>query len=293
MIQINYSNIFVCPECRTNLQQINNQLKCSVCNRIYIIDEDIPILLPQKSKENKYDMDYIEHYQKDAEIFDYFEQRICKATEHDERRLREYIISLVPENSKNILDVGSGSAWVAASFPNKQVFSFDIALRNVKVALKLVQRKNHLGVVGDALNPPFALSSFDCIIASEIIEHIVSPEDFISSLIPLLKPGGMLIISTPYKEVIHYSQCIHCNRLTPKNAHLHSFDEQKLTSLYDRKKLKDIKYYIFGNKALTVLRTHVFLNFLPFTLWKIIDRISNFILKKQSHIIVLYVKDEK
>jgi 2-polyprenyl-3-methyl-5-hydroxy-6-metoxy-1,4-benzoquinol methylase len=293
MEQINYSNFFVCPECRTNLQRINNQLKCGVCSRICKIDEGVPLLLPQGHKANKYDMDYIEHYQKDAEIFDYFEQRICKATEHDERRLREYIISLVPKNSKNILDVGSGSAWVAVSFPNKQVFSLDISLKNVKEALKQEQRKNHFGVVGDALNPPFALLSFDCIIASEIIEHIVSPGDFISNLIPLLKPGGMLIISTPYKEVIHYSQCIHCNRLTPKNAHLHSFDEKKLISLYDRKKLKDIQYYIFGNKALTVLRTHVFLKCIPFPLWKIIDRISNFILKKQAHIIALYIKKEK
>jgi hypothetical protein len=40
------------------------------------------------------DFNYIEHYKKDAAEFDYFEER-KGATAHDERRVREFIISTV------------------------------------------------------------------------------------------------------------------------------------------------------------------------------------------------------
>ena len=62
---------------------------------------------------------YIEHYKIDAEEFDYFEER-TGATEDDERRVREYILSRISEKDNTILDVGSGSAWVAKYFENKK-----------------------------------------------------------------------------------------------------------------------------------------------------------------------------
>ncbi|MBK6678888.1 MAG: hypothetical protein IPG53_02180 [Ignavibacteriales bacterium] len=51
----------------------------------------------------KADFNYIEHYKNDAEQFDYFETR-SGATAHDERRLREYIISEI--------DVKKGGFWM-------------------------------------------------------------------------------------------------------------------------------------------------------------------------------------
>ncbi len=58
---------------------------------------------------------YIDHYKKDAVEFDYFEER-KGATAHDERRVREYIISKIPKSVNSILDVGCGKGWVAKEF---------------------------------------------------------------------------------------------------------------------------------------------------------------------------------
>ncbi len=63
--------------------------------------------------------DYLTHYKTDAEEFDYFEKRIGPA-EHEERRVREVLISQVPKNVKTILDVGCGSGWVAKEFLKKK-----------------------------------------------------------------------------------------------------------------------------------------------------------------------------
>jgi hypothetical protein len=46
----------------------------------------------------------------------------------------------------------------------------------------------------------------------------------------VVRPGGRVLISTPYRERIRYVLCIHCNQPTPIHAHLNSFDEHRLAS---------------------------------------------------------------
>lgn len=234
---------------------------------------------------------YIEHYKKDAEEFDYFEER-KGATGHDECRVREYIISKVPKNVNSILDVGCGKGWVAKEFLPKgiKVFSLDISITNPAIINKLHSSKNHFGITADSFNLPFNNESFDCVIASEIIEHVVDPTGFAKELFRVVKKGGSLIITTPYKEKLIYYLCIHCNQKTPANAHLHSFDEMKLESLYSEKDLGSFKYETFGNKLLINLRTYVLLQFFPLWLWKIKDKFANLIYKKPVHIICVYKK---
>ena len=236
---------------------------------------------------------YIEHYKLDAEEFDYFEEK-NGATGHDHRRVHEYIISKVPVTSKSILDVGCGSAWVAKHFLKQHtaVYSLDLSFTNPYKAVRKYPSKNHSGITADSYSLPFKTNSFDCIIASEIIEHVIYPDKFINELFRVLKPGGSLVISTPYKEKITYYLCIHCNQLTPLHSHIHSFDEEKLQLLYNGKDLEKFYFKTFGNKILIFLRTYVVLQFMPFVLWKLIDRITNLLYNSSAHIICIYTKKE-
>jgi SAM-dependent methyltransferase len=236
-------------------------------------------------------MDYIGHYKKDAEEFDYFEERFG-ATEDDEKRLREYIISEIRLHSDIVLDAGCGSAWLASYLlpENKTVISTDLALTNVKKALEIYPYNKHYGVVCDSLNLPFKEGSFNSVVAAEIIEHVVNPENFVTGLFNCVRPNGMLLVSTPYKEVLRYTLCIHCNQKTPIHAHLHSFDEFVLTGLGRSIATKRIDYSTFGNKYLIFLRTYAILRFLPFKAWKFVDNIFNKILGKPVHIITKYLK---
>jgi len=236
------------------------------------------------------DFNYIKHYGRDAFEFDYFEER-TKATAHEERRVREYLISKVPHYVNSILDVGCGRAWVAEKYlkKNVNVFSLDISVTNPSKALKKYPGKNHFGIVADSFTLPFPDESFDCVIASEIIEHVIDPERFVKELLRVLKMSSILIISTPYKEKIQYYLCIHCNKPTPVHSHLHSFDEKKLKS-YSKNYTSEFSYYTFGNKALTYFLTYIFLKFFPFSLWKLVDRFANLIYNKPLHIIAVYQK---
>ena len=49
--------------------------------------------------------------------------------------------------------------------------------------------------IGEAL--PFGESLFDCIILSEVVEHLEAPEVSIREAVRVLCPGGRLLITTP------------------------------------------------------------------------------------------------
>ncbi len=236
-------------------------------------------------------MNYVDHYKKDAEEFDYFEPR-SGATLADEKRLREYIISKIPSSPSFILDSGCGSAWGASELLPKghTVVSTDISFVNVSKAVEKYQSGRHFGVVCDSLRLPFKDNAFETVIASEIIEHTTDPENFVHSLLRTAKQNGKLIVTTPYKEKIQYTLCVHCNQKTPLHAHLHSFDENILTGFGKKAGAEKIEFSIFGNKHLIFLRTYVILKYLPFALWKITDKLFTKLLGKPVHILLEYYK---
>lgn len=234
---------------------------------------------------------YSRHYNIDAEKFNYFGERYG-ATAHDEKRVHQFIISQIPKETESILDVGCGSAWVAEYFTklNKKVISLDISKVNPLKALNKFPSKNHFGITADSYLLPFYDNSFDCIIASEIIEHTLYPDKFIEELLRVLKPGHKLLVSTPYKEIIRYTLCIHCNEQTPMHAHLHSFDELMLGSFYNKRQ-DSFSWITFGNKGLIFLRTYKLLKYFSFPLWKIIDKLTNLIYNIPAHILAIYKKE--
>lgn len=52
-------------------------------------------------------------------------------------------------------------------------------------------------VTGDALALPYADGEFDCVIASEILEHVPADDRAIDELVRVLKPGGLLAVTVP------------------------------------------------------------------------------------------------
>ena len=59
-------------------------------------------------------------------------------------------------------------------------------------------------LTGDASRPPFRASSFDCILLSEVLEHLIDPPQTLAACHDLLAYGGILIISTPSRHNLNY-----------------------------------------------------------------------------------------
>jgi len=76
-------------------------------------------------------------------------------------------------------------------------------------AKKRLQERNNCPqasfCVGDAIHAPFRPGTFDGILMTEVLEHLLDPENGIRSCQFLLKEGGMLIVSTPSLHDLGYS----------------------------------------------------------------------------------------
>jgi 2-polyprenyl-3-methyl-5-hydroxy-6-metoxy-1,4-benzoquinol methylase len=262
----------------------SNTYKCSGSSSSYPVVGSVPqILIDDQSfvrskihKENNSIFNYIDHYQKDAILYDYSESQLPGVTRYELRRLRESIIMEVTSNMLVVLDVGCGNGWVSKRLipKGKKVISMDISSINPANSVRDLPHENHAGLVADVFNIPIKDNSIDCIIASEVLEHVSDPQMFIVKLVKLLKDKGKLIITTPYNEKLEYFLCVHCNRPTPKSAHLHSFNEHNIELIIPHEGVK-WSYKRFANNSLLRMRSHIFLKFLSFRLWILVDTLFN------------------
>lgn len=235
---------------------------------------------------------YHEHYERDAQVFDYYQAPADPATVHENRRLHEAILRELPDSARVVLDVGCGNAWLAeALIPReKTVISLDIATENLKKAKRKVDHPNHFTVRADVLDLPFEPGSIDAIVSAEVMEHVADVELYVANILRVLKPGGTAVISTPYNENIQHSLCVHCNRSTPHHAHLHAFDEHSLDGIRRAHPTMKVRAVTLSSKVLLHARTHVVLRRLPYAGWRVVDRLVNGLWFKPSRLIFVVEK---
>jgi len=261
------------------------------------IENGIPVILPKKvsdtlaksgvHKQAGSAFDYLDHYHKDAELFDYSLEYDNPVTWDEVNRLRQKVVAHIPKDAAVVLDVGCGGGWLAKKVVNDstKVVSMDISLANPLKALRNNPHPNHYGLVADVFNLPIADGAVDCVVAAEIIEHVPAPKLFVQKLLSPLKKGGKLIITTPYNENIMYHLCVHCNRPTPANAHLHSFNEKNIGQLIPDN-VRSWKYEKFANKYFPKMRVYLLIKNWPFKIWERIDRVVNKIVKHPTRLMI-------
>ena len=294
----NFLSLLVHPVYKTPLQYdaATQQLTDTAHNDHFVIREGVPILLSNSAPLNATNnaaerFNYKEHYQKDAETYDYFKTTENKVEHEEHERLRKYILAAIPASAKNVLDVGCGGGWLAAALKNsgRQVISMDISDINPIKSVKNTPAPQHSGLVADVFELPIKDGSIDCIVASEIIEHVTDPGKFLGSLFAALRPGGKIIVTTPYNERIPESLCIHCNQLTPHNAHIHSFTEQSIRR-FAPQQAAGLATQIFNNKILVRTGLQRLLRFLPAGIYKVVDNLANSVTRKRAYRLMLTIQ---
>lgn len=128
----------------------------------------------------------------------YVNSKVPRKTEAMKQALRlEAIRDLMrrdDEPDKKTLVAGCG-AGEDTSVVARRVFAFDLAFSAIKIAKQNFPKNIYL--VADAAYLPFIDNSFDCIVCSEVIEHIPDSQKMLSEFNRILKPRGELIITTP------------------------------------------------------------------------------------------------
>lgn len=215
---------------------------------------------------------------------------------HSEKRRLQVIAGIVSKSvGLRVLDAGCGNGELSEMLVNRglRVFAADLGFDSIhRASSKINGKKFRIPFSqADIYRLPFRENSFDAVVASEVMEHLERPRDAMLEAARILRPGGYLIVSTPYRERLQYTLCIHCNTKTPVNAHLHSFDDTVLGDM-----LKETGFSVervsrisskpaewFGMPGLTY--------FLPYFVWRFMDAFCCRLLGKQSFMVIRAKKE--
>jgi SAM-dependent methyltransferase len=219
---------YFCPTCVEQLLTIDDSdgkqvYACASCGSNYPVIDGIPRFVTTD--------EYVGNFS--------FEWNIHRKTQIDneQRKTSEDAFFLrfgqSPQffKDKRVLDVGIGAGRYA-----------DVALRagaelwGIDLSFSVATAKENLARYGDKIhlaqadlfNPPFAPESFDVIYSFGVLHHTPDPKKGFDGLVKLLKPGGVICITT-YTNYGMYFTSQFARRLTSK---LSPFILYPLTTLF-------------------------------------------------------------
>jgi ubiquinone/menaquinone biosynthesis C-methylase UbiE len=108
-------------------------------------------------------------------------------------------------SNKRVLDVASGEGYgshILSQYAHS-VIGIDIDKMSIEHASKKYQNNNLQYIQSSCVNMPIDDASIDVVVSFETLEHLAEQKEMLAEIDRVLKPDGLLVISTPDKK--HYS----------------------------------------------------------------------------------------
>jgi len=127
-----------------------------------------------------------------------------------ERRLWGYetarpdVQAHVPEGVRSVLDLGCSSGVLGAALKERlgaTVVGVELSEEYAEQARKRLDRVVCADVDAFLRGPVPDEAPFDCLIAADVLEHLVDPWDALARAAALVRPGGTVVVSLP--NVLH------------------------------------------------------------------------------------------
>lgn len=132
----------------------------------------------------------------DSNLFDYDNE---KPTRYFSAARRDFVEALRTNAESKILEIGCADGGTGAlALESKKCSRYvgvDVAPKALERADEVLN-ETHLGNV-EVMEFPWPLESFDALIMSEVLEHLIDPWQTLTRLSSLLKPKAQLLISSP------------------------------------------------------------------------------------------------
>lgn len=191
-------NALLCPACRNDLAELNDEFNCPRCKRIFKIGGGIPLLfLPDEVDITE----TVKRFYEENPFPNY--EEIDSAETLRQKARAGFFAKLLDEQippAARILEAGCGTGQMAnflALSPAREVWGTDMSLNSLKLAQKF-KRENGIGGVRfvqmNLFHPAFREESFDYVISTGVLHHTQNPKLGFKTILQLLKPGGYIIV---------------------------------------------------------------------------------------------------
>ena len=146
-----------------------------------------------------------------------------------------------------VLELGcaTGEASYAAWKKGARVTGCDLSVEAIQLAKSRYPQIEFCSSPVEQLL--FTGSRFDIIMAFELIEHLVKPSEFVCQMGRLLRPGGILALTTPNVDRGRRIGWVHWSGFSTSFEHLYFFDSETLTQLLMRQGMSVIGAYSQGD----------------------------------------------
>ncbi len=133
--------------------------------------------------------------------------------------LHRYALAIALAGSKTVLDIACGEGYGSDMLAEaaSRVIGVDLSEQVVKHAQETYQRHNLEFRVGSCAAIPLEDRAVDLVVSFETIEHHTQHQEMFSEISRVLKPGGVLMISSPnkheYSDVPGFANPFHVKEL--------------------------------------------------------------------------------
>jgi 2-polyprenyl-3-methyl-5-hydroxy-6-metoxy-1,4-benzoquinol methylase len=157
------------------------------------------------------------------------------------------LLAELPDGAK-VLDAGCGGGDFSLALTRFDIYGCDLN----ETALPFADARG-IGTfkrasLYDNLVEPFGVEAFDAIVAIEVIEHLYSPQRFLERAHEALRPGGLLIVSTPYWGYFKNVALALTDRMDRlftvewEGGHIKHFSRRSLTGMAQRRGFEPVEF---------------------------------------------------
>ena len=127
-------------------------------------------------------------------------ERAARAAAYESERGE--IVALVPAGARRVLDLGCSTGWLAAALKARGDVEVIGIERDAAYAAEARTRCDRV-IERDVEDVPSDLGRFDCLVAADVLEHLVDPWRALDAYAAMLDPGRRAIVSLP--NVAHWT----------------------------------------------------------------------------------------
>lgn len=159
--------------------------------------------------------------------------------------IRHDVVELIPDEAQVILDIGCSNGalggYLKAHASHKRVFGIEYDAHFAWEASTALDGVLQADVNELDWTRIFPGESFDCIVMSDVLEHLVSPERCLEGVLSRLSPGGSVVVSLPNIRHVSALWSIFVNGTFPRRergifdaTHLHWYTRADAIGMLQR-----------------------------------------------------------